>query len=268
MKRVLLVGAGSMGKAILSGCIKNQIWNKDEIIIKGRNEESSRIIAEELEVDFSLDGHEAGQVDMVLIAVKPNVVESVLSMIAPYKPKRVLSVAAAIPISFLENLLMEGTEVIRVMPNTPCSIGEGMTAIAPGNTSSEAFIQQAQLIFSSLGKAVVVTEKQLDALGALAGAGPGYAFVIIDALADAGVMVGLPRDLAIIAAAQTLYGAAKMVLDTGAHPAILRDGVPSPGGTTIAGIHAMEQGGIRASLMDGVKACMAKSDEMSKIYER
>ena len=95
MKRVLLVGAGSMGKAILSGCIKNQIWNKDEIIIKGRNEESSRIIAEELGVDFSLDGHEAGQVDMVLIAVKPNVVESVLSMIAPYKPKRVLSVVAS-----------------------------------------------------------------------------------------------------------------------------------------------------------------------------
>ena len=139
-----------------------------------------------------------------------------------------------------------------------------MTAIAPGTKASSEFIYDAQIIFDALGKEVVVNERQLDELGALSGAGPGYAFVIIDALADAGVLIGLPRKMAIEAAAQTLYGAARMVLETGRHPAQLRDEVTSPGGTTIAGIYAMEKRGLRAALIDGVKACLDKSDEMSR----
>ena len=163
----------------------------------------------------------------------------------------------------LENGLPKDTEVIRVMPNTPASVGEGMAAIAPGTKASPAFIREAEAVFSALGREAVVTERQLDELGALSGAGPGYAFVIIDALADAGVLIGLPRKLAIEAAAQTLYGAAKMVLETGKHPDELRDQVTSPGGTTIAGIYAMEQKGLRGALMDGVKACLDKSDQMA-----
>ena len=139
-----------------------------------------------------------------------------------------------------------------------------MTAIAPGTRASSEFIHDAQVIFDALGKEVVVNERQLDELGALSGAGLGYAFVIIDALADAGVLIGLPRKMAIEAAAQTLYGAARMVLETGRHPAQLRDEVTSPGGTTIAGIYAMEKRGLRAALIDGVKACLDKSDEMSR----
>ena len=154
-------------------------------------------------------------------------------------------------------------EIVRVMPNTPASVGEGMTAIAPGKKASDELVKTTEEIFTALGKAAVVTERQLDELGALSGAGPGYAFVIIDALADAGVLVGLPRKLAIEAASQILYGAAKMVLETGKHPAELRDQVTSPGGTTIAGIYAMEKRGIRAALIDGVKACLDRSDEMS-----
>ena len=130
--------------------------------------------------------------------------------------------------------------------------------------ATETDTEKARGIFEALGRAAVVSERQLDELGALSGAGPGYAFVIIDALSDAGVNIGLPRDVAVLAAAQTMYGAAKMVLETGKHPAALRDMVTSPGGTTIAGIAAMERGGLRAALIDGVKACMEKSDSMGK----
>ena len=200
--------------------------------------------------------------DLVLIAVKPNIVPSVLEELRPHHPKKVISIAAAVALETLEKGLPDA-EIVRVMPNTPASVGEGMTAIAPGKKASDELVKTTEEIFTALGKAAVVTERQLDELGALSGAGPGYAFVIIDALADAGVLVGLPRKLAIEAAAQTLYGAAKMVLETGKHPAELRDQVTSPGGTTIAGIYAMEKRGIRAALIDGVKACLDRSDEMS-----
>jgi len=255
MKKILIFGCGAMGGAILSGCLAKGLWSKDEIYVKEHSEEASREKAARYGVHPSMDGSEAKEADLVILAVKPNVVPGVLQEISRYHPSRVLS--------SLEGALPEGTEVIRVMPNTPASVGEGMAAIAPGTKASPDFIKEAEDIFSALGKEAVVTERQLDELGALSGAGPGYAFVIIDALADAGVLIGLPRKLAIEAAAQTLYGAAKMVLETGKHPAELRDQVTSPGGTTIAGIHAMERDGIRAALMDGVKACLEKSDAMA-----
>jgi pyrroline-5-carboxylate reductase len=262
MSKVMIVGAGAMGGAILRGCLSRGLWKKADVILKEHNEESGRRKAEQYGVSWSADGHEAQDAELVLIAVKPAVVPSVLKELKPFHPKRVLSIAAAVTIDALESGLDEGTEVIRVMPNTPASVGEGMAAIAPGHKASEEFIKEAESIFQALGREAVVSERALDELGALSGAGPGYAFVIIDALADAGVLIGLPRKLAIEAAAQTLLGAAKMVLETGRHPAELRDEVTSPGGTTIAGIHAMEEHGIRAALMDGVKACLARSDEL------
>ncbi len=263
MKKILIVGCGAMGGAILSGCLAKGLWKKEEVFLKEHDQEASLHKAAQYGVSASMDGSEAADADLVIVAVKPNIVPSVLEEISRYQPHRVLSIAAAVTVDFLEKSLPQGTEVIRVMPNTPASVGEGMAAIAPGTCASPAFVKEAEEIFAALGKAAVVTERQLDELGALSGAGPGYAFVIIDALADAGVLIGLPRKLAIEAAAQTLYGAAKMVLETGKHPAELRDQVTSPGGTTIAGIHAMEQAGLRAALMDGVKACLAKSDQMA-----
>lgn len=264
MKKILMIGCGAMGGAILSGCLAKNLWKKEEVFLKEHNEEASKEKAVKYGVLASKDGSEAAEADIVILAVKPNVVPSVLKEISRYKPARVLSIAAAVTLDTLESSLPEGTEVIRVMPNTPASVGEGMAAIAPGKLASKTFIQEAEEIFAALGREAVVNERQLDELGALSGAGPGYAFVIIDALADAGVLIGLPRKLAIEAAAQTLYGAAKMVLETGKHPAELRDQVTSPGGTTIAGIHAMEQYGLRAALMDGVKACLDKSDRMAQ----
>ena len=226
MKKILIFGCGAMGGAILSGCLAKGLWKKEEIYVKEHSEEASREKASRYGVHASMDGREAKEADLVILAVKPNVVPGVLQEISRYHPSRVLSIAAAVTLEALEGALPEETEVIRVMPNTPASVGEGMAAIAPGKKASPDFIREAEEIFSALGKEAVVTERQLDELGAL-------------------------------------YGAAKMVLETGKHPAELRDQVTSPGGTTIAGIHAMERDGIRAALMDGVKACLEKSDAMA-----
>ena len=262
MKKVIIIGCGAMGGAILSGCLAHDIWKKEEVSVREHSEDASAAKAKQYGTEDCHDLKEAETADLVLIAVKPNIVPSVLEELRPHHPKKVISIAAAVALETLEKGLPDA-EIVRVMPNTPASVGEGMTAIAPGKKASDELVKTTEEIFTALGKAAVVTERQLDELGALSGAGPGYAFVIIDALADAGVLVGLPRKLAIEAAAQTLYGAAKMVLETGKHPAELRDQVTSPGGTTIAGIYAMEKRGIRAALIDGVKACLDRSDEMS-----
>ena len=243
MKKIMIIGCGAMGGAILSGCLSKGLWKKEEVCVKAHTEKSTMEKAAQYGVSVA-SLNDIGEVDVVILAV--------------------ISIAAAVTVAALEAGLPEKTPVIRVMPNTPASVGAGMTAITAGHYAGGKFIERAKEIFSALGKAAVVSERRLDEMGALSGAGPGYAFVIIDALADAGVRAGLPRKLAIEAAAQTLYGAAKMVLETGKHPAELRDGVTSPGGTTIAGIHAMETRGIRAALMDAVMAALAKSDEMSR----
>ena len=193
MKKIMMIGCGAMGGAILSGCLSKGLWTKEEVYIKASTEKSTVEKAERYGVSAA-SLKDIGEADFVLLAVKPDIIPFVLEEINPYRPRRVISVAAAVTAATLEAGLPEKTPVIR----------------------------------------------------------------------DAGVRAGLPRKLAVEAAAQTLYGAAKMVLETGKHPAELRDGVTSPGGTTIAGIHAMEARGIRAALMDAVMAALAKSDEMGR----
>lgn len=175
---------------------------KEEVSVREHSEEASAAKAKQYGTEICHDLKEAETADLVLIAVKPNIVPSVLEELRPHHPKKVISIAAAVALETLEKGLPDA-EIVRVMPNTPASVGEGMTAIAPGKKASDELVKTTEEIFTALGKAAVVTERQLDELGALSGAGPGYAFVIIDALADAGVLVGLPRKLAIEAAAQT-----------------------------------------------------------------
>ena len=190
-----------------------------------------------------------------MLAVKPQVLPSVLEMLkeVPYGTV-MISVAAGITLDTLDAAIPQANW-FRAMPNTPASIGAGMTALAGDDVHTDLG-RAVQALFEAVG--------DLDRLGALSGAGPGYMFVILDALADAGVRIGLPRHLAIKAAAQTMYGAGKMALESGNHPAVLRDQVTSPGGTTIAGIGAMEKGGLRSALQDGVVACLARSNELGK----
>lgn len=265
MKKIFLCGCGAMGGAILSGCLASGLWKKEEVVLKEHSPEAGREKAALYGVAWSEDGHEAAEAELVILAVKPDVVPRAAREIGAFSPKgTVISIAAAVTIADLSSYFPAGTRIVRCMPNTPASVGAGYTAVAAGPAAGQEDIEKTCAVFESLGKAVVVNERQVDELGALSGAGPGYAFVIIDALADAGVNIGLPRAVAIEAAAQTLLGAAKMVLETGRHPAQLRDQVTSPGGTTIAGIQAMERGGLRAALIDGVEACMKKSDAMAK----
>lgn len=265
MKKIIIIGCGAMGGAILSGCLAKGVWKADEVVLKEHSLAASKTKAAKYGVSWSEDGAEAATADVVLLAVKPNLIPEVAKEISAFAPKgTVISIAAAVTIGELESYFPEGTRIVRVMPNTPASVGEGFTAIAGGPAATEDDLAKVSAIFDALGKSVIVTERQVDEIGALAGAGPAYAFVIIDALSDAGVNIGLPRKVAIEAAAQTLYGAAKMVLETGKHPAQLRDQVTSPGGTTIAGIQMMERRGLRSALIDGVEACMKKSDSMGK----
>lgn len=261
---VIIVGCGAMGGAVLSGCLEKGIWKRREVKILSKNEKSSKEKAEKYGVFYIKDEKEIEEADVVLIAVKPHIVPSVLDKISKYGPKHVISLAAAVTLSDLSKKLPKETEVVRVMPNTPASVGAGLTAITCKDNVSEKFLKETEKIFNALGETVVVTEKELDALGALSGSGPGYAFVIMDALSDAGVEIGLSRKLATKAAAFTLYGAGKMALETKKHPGELRDEVTSPGGTTITGIHAMEKAGIRTALKDGVLAAFQKTKEMSK----
>ncbi len=265
MGKIVLVGCGQMGGAILSGCLAKGLWKKEDVLIKEHTVALSEEKAAMYGVGASLDGHEAADADLVLMAVKPNIMPEAAREIGAFSPKgTVVSIAAAVTLAALTSYFPKGTRIVRVMPNTPASVGEGFAAISAGEFATDSDTEKVRGIFEALGRAAVVSERQLDELGALSGAGPGYAFVIIDALSDAGVNIGLSRDVAVLAAAQTLYGAAKMVLETGKHPAALRDMVTSPGGTTIAGIAAMERAGLRAAIIDGVEACMKKSDSMGK----
>ncbi len=262
MSKILVIGAGAMGGSILSGILAAELYAPAEITVKEHNEELTAAAAEHFGIRGVVNYADI-DAEIVIVAVKPPIVPDILRELKAIEYKGlIVSIAAGVTIDSMEAVLGSGYPLIRVMPNTPVSVREGMVSIAKGTWATDEQAEQVQTIFSTLGIAEIMSEEQLEEMGALSGAGPGYAFVIIDALADAGVRIGLPRNLAIRAAAQTLYGAAKIQLETGEHPAVLRDRVTSPGGTTIAGIHAMEQGGLRAAIMDGVVACYEKATEM------
>jgi len=204
--------------------------------------------------------------EIVFIAVKPQSLPALLNEIKPYvKPEHLLvSIAAGVPIaSFLEALGAK-TRIVRVMPNTPCLVNESASAFALGGAATQADGELAQKLLSAVGLAVPAPETLLDAVTGLSGSGPAYAYLMIEALSDGGVRMGLPRDVATKLAAQTLLGAAKMVLETGEHPGALKDAVTSPGGTTIAGVHALEKGGFRAAVMNAVEAATNRSKELGK----
>jgi pyrroline-5-carboxylate reductase len=206
------------------------------------------------------------QAEIVLLCVKPQVIDVVLTKIVPVadKDKLLISIAAGVTIARIEKVLTGGPRVVRVMPNTPALVLAGAAGLAGGKNATNDDLALAQSIFNSVGRAFIVDEKLMDAVTGLSGSGPAYVFTIIEALAEAGVKAGLPRQLALELAAQTVYGAAKMVLETKEHPGKLRDMVTSPGGTTIEGLHALEEGKLRATLMNAVAAATARSRELGK----
>lgn len=203
---------------------------------------------------------------VIVLAVKPQAMAGVLTEIAGAvtADQLVISIAAGIPLARLSAALGEQSRLIRVMPNTPCLVGQGASAFARGGTATENDARLVTSMLSTVGLALEVPESQLDAVTGLSGSGPAYCFQIIEALSDGGVRQGLSRDVATRLAAQTLLGAGRMVLETGLHPGELKDAVTSPAGTTISGLHAMERGGVRSALMDAVEAATLRSQELGR----
>ena len=204
--------------------------------------------------------------NVLLLAVKPQMIASVLAEIAgQITPDHlVISIAAGVTLAQLAAALPTGTRIVRVMPNTPALVGASATGFTLNQYTSKADTELVTMLFRAVGVAMPVTESQLDAVTGLSGSGPAYVFVMMEALADGGVRMGLPRDTALKLAAQTVLGAATMLLQTGQHPGQLKDAVASPGGTTIAGLHALEQGGFRAAVMDAVQAATKRAIELGK----
>lgn len=265
-KKIGFIGSGMIAEAICRGIISSGLVAPKDIIMNDISKERLAYLENLLEVSVCPDSQEtAGEADILFLTVKPQVVHSALDIMAQSvrKSTLVISVVAGVTIAALEERMKE-VPIVRVMPNTPIAVGEGMAAIALGQYADEAAGKIAFEVFSSAGKAVILPESAMDAVTGLSGSGPGYAFVIIDALADAGVRVGLTRQQSIMLAAQTLLGSAKMVLETKVHPAELRDRVTSPAGTTIAGISVLEQYGVRAAIIDAVIAATERSSEMGK----
>jgi pyrroline-5-carboxylate reductase len=202
--------------------------------------------------------------DVVVLSVKPQVIDRVLTEIGAevQKDHLVISVAAGVPIDALEARLPAGSRVVRAMPNTPATVQAGATAIAGGAHASEDDLRVARELFEAVGRVVALDESLLDAVTGLSGSGPAYVMLIIEALADGGVKVGLHRDTALLLAAQTVFGSAKLLLDTGEHPGRLKDMVTSPGGTAIAGLHTLESGALRKTLIDAVEVATKRAAEL------
>lgn len=265
-KKLGFVGAGAMAEAMLKGFLETGMLAPSQCILSDISDQRLQYLSNQYKVEITQDNTAlVKQADILILAVKPQAIEKVLVEIAPAVNQQtlVISIAAGVCLSRLEEKL-QGVRVLRVMPNTAVAVGAGMAGISLGSLATLEDGQLAIKLFEAVGKAVIVGEDLMDGITGLSGSGPGYGFVIIDALADAGVRVGFNRQTAILLAAQALLGAAKMVLETGEHPAKLRDMVTSPAGTTIAGIHVLEQRGLRAALSDAVMEASQRSAEMNK----
>lgn len=266
-KKIAFLGGGNMAEALIKGLLAAGTARSEQITVFDVSADRLAHLKKTYNITTAKTNSEAArEAGVIILSVKPQVVERVLGEIAGSvdTSKLVVSIAAGVSLAKIEKALADGARVVRVMPNTPALVLAGAAALAGGKNATSDDLALAQAIFNSVGRAVIVEEKLMDAVTGLSGSGPAYAFVIIDALSDAGVKAGLPRPLALELAAQTIYGAAKMVLETKEHPGKLRDMVTSPGGTTIEGLHALEKGKLRATLINAVEAATARSKELGK----
>lgn len=260
------IGAGQMATALAKGLISSNFTTAENVIAC----DPFPIACEQFEKTTgakTIDSHSTllQQAEIIILAVKPQVMADVLKEVSQEVMSKhlVISIAAGVSIETISNLLEGKPRIIRVMPNTPALIGCGAAAFSLGATANAEDAKLVHSLLSTVGMAVEVPEKLLDAVTGLSGSGPAYVYQIIEALSDGGVQAGLPRNIATQLAAQTVMGAAKMVLETGEHPGLLKDQVTSPGGTTIAGIHQLELGGLRGCLMNAVQASAKRSAELS-----
>jgi pyrroline-5-carboxylate reductase len=267
-KTIAIVGLGKIGGTLASGLIRNRVVPKENVRGSTAHEETAREARERYGIDVTTDNAALVQgKDVIILAVKPQNMPHVLKEIqGRVTPEQlVITLAAAITTHFVEDNLNGAISVVRAMPNTPCLVSQGMTVLCPGRYATPEHIEMAKQIFSAVGQvAVIDNEELMDAVTGLSGSGPAYCYIVIEALAEGGVKVGLPRELATLLAAQTMLGAAQMVLETGEHPAKLKDAVTTPAGTTVDGLLELEAGGVRVSLIKAVDRATQKSKELSR----
>jgi len=267
-KKIGVIGTGNMGEALISGLLHSRSSTPENIICSDIRKDKLKIVKESygvLTTGNNLNVVSASEI--VVYAVKPQIMASVLRETATSldMSKLIISIAAGVPLSAIESCLNKDLRLVRVMPNIAASVKEGAAAIAPGKHALKDDLKVAKAIFDSVGKSVIIEEELMDAITGLSGSGPAYLFLIVDALADAGVKMGLSREDALLLSTQTVLGAAKLLMETNEHPGKLKDRVTSPGGTAIAGLHTLEQGGLRTTLINAVEAATRRSKELGEM---
>ena len=263
-QRVAVLGLGKIGTILLRGLL-NAGLTPANACATVRHADRARALGEKLPLAVGTDNRAAARsADLILISVKPQNVGELLDEIRTdvTPAKLVVSVAASVPTGYIQGHLEPGVPVVRAMPNTPCQVGAGMTGICKGSHATETHLETARHLFETVGRTVVVDEKHMDAVTGLSASGPAFVYIILESLAEAGVKVGLPRDVATLLSAQTLLGAAKVALKTGDHPALLKDAVTTPAGCTIDGILELEEGKLRVTLIKAVVKATQRAKEL------
>ena len=268
-KRICFIGTGNMGEALVSGLIQSQASQPEHIICTDVREDKLATIREKYGVKTTTNNPEAIETSEIIIyAVKPQILAAVLHETADSlnMDKLVISIAAGVPLAAMEACINKDLRLIRVMPNIAAFVKASATAIAAGQHTLDGDIEMAKAVFDSVGESVFIDENILmDAITGLSGSGPAYIFMIIDAMADAGVKMGLARQDALFLSTQTVMGSAKLLMETQEHPGQAKDRVTSPGGTAIAGIHTLEKGGLRTTLINAVEAATQRSKELGQM---
>jgi pyrroline-5-carboxylate reductase len=263
--RLAVLGAGKMGGILIEAFVKQGLVSPQNILATVGHAGNERKNLSKSTILPGTDNRAAVRgADVILLCVKPQTVGQVVDEIRPElnEAKLLISVAASVPTDYIERRIGSNVPVIRAMPNTPSMVGEGITAISKGKFAAQKDIDTARKLFDSVGKTVVVDEKHMDAVTGLSASGPAFIYIILESLAEGGVKVGLPRDLATLLASQMTLGAAKMVIETGDHPAQLKDTVTTPAGCTIDGILELEEGGLRVTLIKAVVKAAQRAKEL------
>ncbi len=264
-EKVAFLGLGKMGGILLQALLKKNLLSPKNTVATVRHPEGAQKLSQELGISVTTDNRQAAQQsDLVLLCVKPQTVREVTEEIAGEMTpgKQLISIAASVPTRYIEEILDSEVPVVRAMPNTPCVIGFGMTGLCKGKFADESHLNIAKTLFDSVGMTVTVEEKRMDAVTGLSASGPAFIYIILESLAEGGVKVGLPRDVATLLAAQTVQGAARMVLETGQHPALLKDAVTTPAGCTVDGILELEEGKLRVTLIKAVVKATERAKEL------
>ena len=267
-KKIGIIGTGNMGEALISGLVFSRSSAPDNIICSDIRKDKLKSIKEEYGVITTANNVDVAKTSEILIyAIKPQIMTSILKETAEYldMSKLIISIAAGVPLAAIEACLNKELRIIRVMPNIPASVKEGAAAIAAGKHALKDDLKITKAIFDSVGKSVIIEEELMDAITGLSGSGPAYIFLIVDALADAGVKMGLSREDALFLSTQTVLGAAKILMETKEHPGKLKDRVTSPGGTAIAALHTLEAGGLRTTLINAVEVATKRSKELGEM---